>query len=159
MRLFSALFCFLVLFLSCSRAKSNKFNLMAFRQKVIPGAAPDPSSPAVSMYRYYLFLLPQNNSSQIRVVQICVDQMIYGAVLERLQEPYITEPIYGPEGYRRDTLLPKDKLPAFLIHLKKPETAAGINQAVCEKNQLVLELNIGKVIINHWTDLPDQIMP
>ena len=159
MRLFVSFFCFLFLLHSCSRAKSNKFDVLAFRQKVIPGAAPDPSSPNTNRYRYYLFVLPKNNSSVIRVDQICVEKMIYGAELERLQEPYITEPIFGPEGYHRDTLLPKEKLPAYLIHLKKPETAAGVHITGCEKNQLVLQLNIGKIIINHWTDLPDQIMP
>lgn len=160
MRLFAALLSFVFLLLACARVKSNKFSVLAYRQKVIPGAAPDMnSSTNIPQFRYYLFLLPKKNSNQIRINQLCLDERIYRADLERLIEPYITEPLYGPEGFHRDTLLPQDQLPAFLIHLKKPETAAGITKTICEKNELVLQLNIGKVIINKWTDLPDQIMP
>ena len=160
MRLLAVLLPFVFLFLACAGVKSNKFSVLAYRQKVIPGAAPDMNSAAdFTQFRYYLFLLPKKNSNRIRVNQLCLDERIYEADLEPLSEPYITEPIYGPEGFHRDTLLPQNKLPAFLIHLKKPETAAGIDKAVCEKNQLVLQLNIGKVTINKWTDLPDQIIP
>lgn len=160
MRLFAALLPFVFLFLACAGVKSNKFSVLAYRQKVIPGAASNMNSAEdFTQYRYYLFLLPKKNSNQIKINQLCLDERIYGADLESLTEPYITEPIHGPEGFQRDTLLPQNKLPAFLIHLKKPETAVGINKAVCQKNELVLHLNIGKFTINKWTDLPDQIMP
>lgn len=160
MRLFAVFSFFMFLFLACAGVNSNKFSVLAYRQKVIPGAAPDMNSAAeFTRFRYYLFLLPKKNSNQIRINQLCLDERIYGADLESLSEPYITEPIFGPEGFQRDTLLPQNKLPAYLIHLKKPETEAGNNKAVCKKNELVLQLNIGKVTINKWTDLPDQIMP
>ncbi len=160
MRLFVALSFLMFLFLSCAGVKSNKFSVLAYRQKVIPGAAPDMNSPAdFIQFRYYLFLLPNKNSNQIRINHLCLDERNYVADLESLSKPYITEPVFGPEGLQRDTLLPQNKLPAYFIHLKKPETEAGIHKVVCKKNELVLQLNIGKVIINKWMDLPDQIMP
>jgi hypothetical protein len=109
--------------------------------------------------QYYLFVLPKKESKRMRIDQLCLDGRIYGADLERLEGPYITEPIFGPEGSRRDTLVPDNRLPAYYIHLKRPETAAPLNTEVCGKNEFVLRLNIGKATINQFTDLPDRIMP
>lgn len=160
MRLFVALPSFMFLLLACAGVNSNKFSLLAYRQKIIPGAAPDINSAEDNtQLRYYLFVLPKKDSKQIRVVQLCLNEQLYGADLESLSGAFITEPVYGPEGSRRDTLLPEKSLPAYLIHLKKPETAGMTNKVFCGKNELVLHLNVGKATLNKFTDLPDRIMP
>jgi hypothetical protein len=160
MRLIGILLSFMLLFPDCAGIRSSKFSVLAYRQKVIAGAAPDfNSSRENPQYQYYLFLLPPKNTKDIRIDQLCLNEQWYGADLEALGGPYIAETVYGPEGSRRDTLLSEKSLPAFIIHLRKADPSKGAPKAVCAKNELFLQLNIGKATVNKFTDLPDRIMP